>query len=41
MNKYGQLIENLIWIKDHYPLSLSEMDTINDACNALEKEGEK
>lgn len=41
MNKYGKLIDDLIWIKDHYDLTLTEMDTINEACNALEKEGEK
>ena len=41
MNKYGQLIEDLINIKDGHreELSLREIDKINDACNALEQEG--
>ncbi len=41
MNKYGALIEDLIYLKDKHreDLSFSEIDTINKACNALEHEG--
>lgn len=40
MNKYGDLVEQLIALKDmHRDLSLSERDTIDAACNALVKEG--
>lgn len=39
MNEYGKLIEGLIWIKDHYNLTLSETDIINDTCNVLEDIG--
>ena len=41
MNKYYPLIEELIRIKDKYPLTLSELDAINDACNSLKEEGKK
>lgn len=43
MNKYGTLIEDLISLKDMHrgDLSRSEQDAINQACNALEKEGEQ
>ena len=41
MNPYSELIERLIALKDMHrgELELSEMDAINDACNALEKAG--
>lgn len=42
MNSYSEIIERLISLKDMHrgELELSEMDTINDACNALEKVGD-
>lgn len=41
MNPYRELIESLIALKDMHreELELSELDTINAACNALEKVG--
>ena len=41
MNKYGELIDNLIYIKDNNDLTMWERDVINDACNSLEREGRK
>lgn len=39
MNKYGELIELLIALKDSHrgELTRSEVDAINRACNALEE----
>ena len=41
MNPYNEIIERLIALKDMHrgDLELSELDAINDACNALEKAG--
>lgn len=41
MNPYNEIIERLITLKDMHrgELELSELDAINDACNALEKAG--
>lgn len=39
MNKYGELIEKLILVKDLNGLTGWEADAINEACNILEKEG--
>lgn len=41
MNKYGELVEQLIALKDMHrgDLDLSERDAIDAACNALEREG--
>lgn len=43
MNRYGELIELLIALKDGHrgELSLGEVDAINRACNILEVVGEK
>lgn len=39
MNKYGELVEQLIALKDmHQDFSLSDRDAIDAACNALERE---
>lgn len=41
MNRYGELVDQLIALKDMHrcDLDLSERDTIDAACNALEREG--
>lgn len=41
MNKYGDLIEELIALKDMHrgELSFSEVEAINRACNLFEKIG--
>lgn len=41
MNKYGDLVERLIALKDMHrgELNLNERDAIDAACNALEQEG--
>ena len=41
MNKYGALIEDLIYLKDKHKgeLSRQEINIINEACNALQREG--
>ncbi|WP_206458677.1 hypothetical protein [Anaerovorax sp. IOR16] len=41
MNRYYPLIDKLIYIKDHYSMSMSDVEAINEACNALSREGEK
>lgn len=41
MNKYYTLIEKLICLKDDNNLSFDEREVINEACNALSKEGEE
>lgn len=41
MNKYGELVERLIALKDMHrgDFDLSERAAIDAACNALEQEG--
>lgn len=37
MKNYNELVDRLIYIKDHYDLSFSDNEAINDACNILEE----
>lgn len=37
MKNYNELVDKLIYIKDHCDLSRSDKDTINEACNILEE----